>query len=190
MEGQGLPQTQGDVSLEAPHQAGGLPQAATRLLETPQADLVHRTPVEGAQILHGEELLQKVMDALLEEETMSDDSLIALHSILQQNLVPALDLVERRAVTKYVCSCVAAAGYGTVTRQLYLVKGSSGNQYVCLASSSYCSCPSFMFSVLGRGDALLCKHQLAVRLATAMGACPAVELSGEEWAGLAKMDTQ
>jgi predicted nucleic acid-binding Zn finger protein len=116
--------------------------------------------------------------------TMSDVCMLALHSIFQQNLVPALELVERGGVTKYSCR----VGGGGVTRELYRVQGSSGNQYLCFTSSSYCSCPSYAYHVLVRRDALLCKHQLAVRLATAMGRCDQVQVSGEEWADLAGME--
>lgn len=119
-----------------------------------------------------------------EGAAISDHCMTALHSIFQQNLVPALDLVERGRVTKYVCST------GPVTRKLYVVQGSTGNQYVCLTTSSYCSCPSYVYNVLVKGDALLCKHQLAVRLATSLGTCEQVEVSREEWATLAGMDTK
>lgn len=150
---------------------------------------------KGLPLGHGAEvLLSEVVETLLEKQggggTLSDGCLTALHSIFQQNLVPALDLVERGGVTKYVCSSVASGGRGTVNRELYVVQGSTGNQYVCLTTSRYCSCPSFAYSVLVKGDALLCKHQLAVRLAVAVGRCETVEVSGEEWATLAGMDAK
>ena len=145
----------------------------------------------------GEELLKEVLEGLLGAEntqqslgeegaSLSDDCMLALHSIFQQNLVLALDLVDRGGVTRYSST---AAG-GGVARLLYVVQGSAGSRYVCLSSSRYCSCPAFVYSVLVRGDALLCKHQLAVQLAVAMGRCEQVEVSGEEWAILASMDTK
>ena len=42
--------------------------------------------------------------------------------------------------------------------------------YNCFTSSNYCSCPSYVYTVLVREDALLCKHALAVQLARAMAA--------------------
>lgn len=147
-----------------------------------------------SQEVDGEELLKAVLEGLLKAEdtqetrtsgVLSDDCLLALHSIFQQNLVPAMDLVDRGGVTKYVSTAA-----GGVTRQLYVVQGSAGSRYICLTSSRYCSCPSFGYSVLVRGDALLCKHQLAAQLAVAVGRCELMEVSGEEWAVFASMDSK
>ena len=148
----------------------------------------------GAGATGGEALLTEVVQALmvegLEEGEMSDNALLTLHSIFQQNLVLALDLVERGAVTKYITTnSSAGAASAVVARQLHLVRGSTGNQYICFLSSNYCSCPSFVYNVLVKEDAMLCKHQLAVRLATATGKCGVVQVTGEEWAGLVAMDT-
>jgi predicted nucleic acid-binding Zn finger protein len=43
----------------------------------------------------------------------------------------------------------------------------------------YCSCQSFQFSVIARSEAPLCKHQLAARLADAMG-CTRSEVVEDE----------
>lgn len=139
----------------------------------------------------GEELLMKVLHELLEEVkenggTFSDEQLKALETLFPQHLLAALDLAERGAVTQYTCS----SPHGDKT--LYLVQGSSGQQYLCFSSSSYCSCPSFTYSVLVRKEMLLCKHQLALHLAHAMqaqGMCRHVHVSGEEWAKMAALDT-
>lgn len=165
-----------------PHSIDPLPNSKSMAAPVWTAALASAA-ADGEEV-GGEELLKEVVQALLGQGkagALSDDSLLALHAVFQQNLVPALDLVERGAVTKYVCSS---------GRQLYLVVGSTGNQYVCFGSSSYCSCPSFVYSVLARGSALLCKHQLAVQLARATHQCKQVEVSGEEWASLVAMDTK
>ena len=36
----------------------------------------------------------------------------------------------------------------------------------------YCACPAFHYEVLCRGEAPLCKHLLAARLAAALGRAP------------------
>ena len=90
---------------------------------------------------------------------MSRDLLLALHSIFGSILVPALDLVDRRAVT-----LVKGENSG---REVITVRGSNGTRYTLLKGCHYCPCPSYQYKVLGRGD-ITCKHLLAMRLALAM----------------------
>ena len=115
-----------------------------------------------------------------DKPSLSDNLLSALHSVFQQPLLHALDLVDKNSVTHYVCSG---------SRELYLVQASSGNKvYTCLVSSNYCSCPSFVYSVVLREDYLMCKHMLAVQLARAMGRYKEEEVGGEELARLLAND--
>jgi predicted nucleic acid-binding Zn finger protein len=85
--------------------------------------------------------------------------LLALHSIFGSLLSPALDLVDRGAVT-----LVRGEEGG---REVITVRGSGGLRYTLLRGSHYCPCPSYQYRVVGRGD-ITCKHLLAVRLAMAM----------------------
>lgn len=91
---------------------------------------------------------------------ISEDLMSALLFVFQAPLHQALDLLDRGAVTRYSCP----AG-----RELFRVRGSGGRSYTCLTSSNYCSCPSFVYSVLVKEDSLLCKHMLAVQLGRAIG---------------------
>ena len=59
-----------------------------------------------------------------------------------------------------------------------------GQKYHCLPTSNYCSCPSFVYNVVLRQDWLLCKHQLAVHLATAMERCSTVQVTDTEFTRL------
>ncbi|XP_062816806.1 zinc finger SWIM domain-containing protein 7 isoform X1 [Anolis carolinensis] len=61
---------------------------------------------------------------------------------------------------------------------LLQVSGSSGKLYTCYASCHFCSCPAFTFSVLRKGERLVCKHILAIYLSRALGAC--TELTVQE----------
>ena len=90
---------------------------------------------------------------------ISEDLMSALLFVFQSPLHQALDLLDRGSVTRYSCP----AG-----RELYRVRGSGGLIYTCLTSSNYCSCPSFVYTVLVKEDALLCKHMLAVQLGRAI----------------------
>ncbi|OWK15516.1 ZSWIM7, partial [Cervus elaphus hippelaphus] len=61
-----------------------------------------------------------------------------------------------------------------------VVLGSSGRTYTCLASCHYCSCPAFAFSVLRKGDSLVCKHLLAVYLSQVMRTCQQLSVSDKQ----------
>lgn len=125
-----------------------------------------------------EKLLQAVANE--EKDTISDDMLSALNSVFPFNLLQALNLLDQDSVTKYVCT--------TSRRELYQVLGDRKNHYFCFASSLYCSCPSFVYNTLIKGEALMCKHQLAMRLAVALGRTRTIEVDGREWAQLAESD--
>ncbi|XP_042298608.1 zinc finger SWIM domain-containing protein 7 isoform X1 [Sceloporus undulatus] len=60
------------------------------------------------------------------------------------------------------------------------VVGSSGKLYTCYASCHFCTCPAFTFSVLRKGDSLVCKHILAVYLSRALGACQELTVPDEQ----------
>ena len=107
------------------------------------------------------QLLVEVKREAEESGRISEDLLSALLFVFQAPLHQALDLLDRGCVTRYHCP----AG-----RELYRVRGSGGRFYTCLTSSDYCSCPSFVYTVLVKRDSLLCKHLLAVRLGAAMAA--------------------
>ena len=125
--------------------------------------------------------LQSIADQLLlevkreQQETghISDDLMSALQSVFQQPLIQAFDLIDRDAITHFVCPS---------GRELYRVQGSSSQRvYTCLVSSNYCSCPSFVYTVLVKEDSLMCKHMLAVQLARAMGCSQEVTVSNEDF---------
>ena len=108
-----------------------------------------------------DQLLLEVKREAESNGRISDDLMSALLFVYQAPLHQALDLLDRGSVTRYHCP----AG-----RELYRVRGSGGRSYTCLASSNYCSCPSFVYTVLVKEESLLCKHMLAVQLGKAMEA--------------------
>nr|DBA34344.1 TPA: hypothetical protein GDO54_001912 [Pyxicephalus adspersus] len=83
----------------------------------------------------------------------------------------ALDLVDQRSVTHVT----SPSG-----RSTFQVTGSSGKLYICYKACHYCSCPAFTFSVLRRGDSMLCKHILAVYLSQALGVCQEMTVSDKQ----------
>ena len=108
-----------------------------------------------------DQLLLEVKREAKESGRISEDLMSALLFVFQAPLGQALDLLDRGSVTRYYC----AAG-----RELYRVRGRGSRFYTCLTSSDYCSCPSFVYTVLVKQDSLLCKHLLAVQLGRAMAA--------------------
>uniref|UniRef100_F1MPX2 Zinc finger SWIM-type containing 7 n=1 Tax=Bos taurus TaxID=9913 RepID=F1MPX2_BOVIN len=94
-----------------------------------------------------------------------------LKFVFGSSAVQALDLVDRRSVT------LISSPSG---RRVYQVLGSSGRTYTCLASCHYCSCPAFAFSVLRKGDSLLCKHLLAVYLSQITRTCQQLSVSDKQ----------
>ncbi|XP_064404463.1 zinc finger SWIM domain-containing protein 7-like [Halichondria panicea] len=118
----------------------------------------------------------------LEGPSLPENLLSALHSVFQQSLLHALDLVDKNHVMCFVCP----AG-----RELFQVQASAGNRvYTCLVSSNYCNCPSFVYSVVLKEDALMCKHLLAVQLGRALDRVETKDISGEEFAKLLSADTE
>ncbi|KAG2498191.1 hypothetical protein HYH03_003945 [Edaphochlamys debaryana] len=87
-----------------------------------------------------------------------DDILASLHLLFGKNLAKALEVVDAGGITAHVGE---RSG-----RTVYKVPG-RGDVYTVFPSH-YCSCQSFMYDIVGRGEAVYCKHQLAVRLASVL----------------------
>ena len=121
-----------------------------------------------------EQLFLEVQREAGETGRISDDLLSALLCLFQGSLHQAFDLLDHGDITRYTCP----AG-----RELYRVRGSGGRFYICLTSSNYCSCPSFVYKVLVKADSLLCKHMLAVQLTKAIAAGKRVCEKGTEGRG-------
>ncbi|XP_052798246.1 zinc finger SWIM domain-containing protein 7-like [Mya arenaria] len=124
-----------------------------------------------------DELLEEVGRTYKDNGKIPDEVLSALNNVFQSSLLPALELVDSHNVTKVTCP----AG-----RALYQVIGSSGTPYTCFLSSRYCSCPSYQFSCLKKGDHLMCKHVLAVRLCEAMGGVRELDVTNQEITNMLK----
>uniref|UniRef100_A0A8D2LF90 Zinc finger SWIM-type containing 7 n=1 Tax=Varanus komodoensis TaxID=61221 RepID=A0A8D2LF90_VARKO len=112
-----------------------------------------------------EELLKAI------EKAFGETSHGRLKFIFGASAVPALDLVDRRAVTRVV----SPSG-----RMVYQVAGSSGKRYTCYASCHFCTCPAFVYSVLRKDETLVCKHLLAIYLSRAVGACQELTVPDEQ----------
>jgi predicted nucleic acid-binding Zn finger protein len=97
---------------------------------------------------------------LVASGTPTDEQLSSLHFIYGTNLAKALQIVDQGGV-----ACYVGAGSG---RRVYLVHGHAAEHYL-VHPDHYCSCQAFFFDVVSKDEAVACKHQLAARLAAALG---------------------
>ncbi|XP_068122110.1 zinc finger SWIM domain-containing protein 7 [Hyperolius riggenbachi] len=118
-----------------------------------------------------EELLREIKRSYQETSQISDEHLLGLKFIFGPTALYALDLVDQRSVTHVT----SPSG-----RSTFQVTGSSGKLYTCYKACHYCSCPAFSYTVLRRGDSLVCKHLLAVYLSQALGVCQEVTVSDKQ----------
>ena len=84
--------------------------------------------------------------------TVRDDAMHAMNVLFERLLSAALEIVDKG----WVHRVVTPSG-----RTLSVVKGKSASQYVVVGD--YCPCPYFANNVAS-GDALWCKHIIAVQL--------------------------
>eukprot|EP01147_Barroeca_monosierra_P002398 gene2398-5345_t len=105
--------------------------------------------------------------SLVDGPDLSQEALSALHSVYQQNAVAALDIIDRKAITRLICPR---------GRTVYQVRGHGDRIYLVFLEQHYCECAAYEYT----GKVLInhpCKHILAVRLAKAMGIIPSETLS-------------
>ncbi|XP_061197028.1 zinc finger SWIM domain-containing protein 7-like [Saccostrea echinata] len=124
-----------------------------------------------------EQLLSEVNTVYSKTGKLSDELLSALNFVFQAPLLPALDIIDHRNVTTISCPS---------GRKVYQVLGTSGTPYICLLSSTYCSCPAYRYSVLLKDDHIMCKHVLAIKLAEAMNLSKSQQVSDQEMTNLIK----
>ncbi|XP_068647050.1 uncharacterized protein [Aristolochia californica] len=104
--------------------------------------------------------------------SVTDDQLSILHFLFGKNLERATRIVDQRGVKRVIGE---PSG-----RSVFQVVGESRKkeEYTCFPFH-YCSCYSFFYETINRGEQLTCKHQLAARLASAVGACVEVKVTDE-----------
>ncbi|KAI5079912.1 hypothetical protein GOP47_0005391 [Adiantum capillus-veneris] len=107
--------------------------------------------------------------------SLSEEQLSMLYFLYSKNLERALRILDQQGVFRIVGQ--------PSKRVVFQVAGESksSDKYLCLPKH-FCSCHSFFFDVVGRGEQLCCKHQLASRIADALGICQQVVVPDEELA--------
>ena len=121
-----------------------------------------------------------VADAIFEEirasgtETrppeLTDRHLEVLASIFdEKHLSNALELVQSGKVKRLVAK--------TSRRSCFQVRGRTAKEEYLCYPDAFCSCRAFQWDVISRGEKVACKHQLAVKVATATNACVESEVT-------------
>ena len=101
---------------------------------------------------------------------LTDRHLEVLAVVFRENhLANALELVQTGRVKRLVAE---RSG-----RSCFQVQGKSAREEYLVHPRHYCSCRAFQWDVVSRGDQLICKHQLAARIAQATGAYPVVSVT-------------
>ncbi|XP_069671425.1 zinc finger SWIM domain-containing protein 7-like isoform X2 [Periplaneta americana] len=105
------------------------------------------------------------------KEKVTDETLLALHSMFGSPLEKALELLETNCVV-YLRSPQG--------RYVIQVTSSSGIPYTLFPGVNYCSCPAYHYQVIGTQTFLTCKHVLAARLAEIMHKGRDLSVSSDE----------
>ncbi|EPS71109.1 hypothetical protein M569_03649, partial [Genlisea aurea] len=105
---------------------------------------------------------ESVWEAIESAQTVTEDQLSILHFIFGRHLEKAAKIVDSNGVKR-----ISGKPSG---RSIFKVVGESRRkeQYLCFPEH-YCSCYSFFYDVVNRGEHHCCKHQLAARLASSTG---------------------
>ncbi|KAJ8773494.1 hypothetical protein K2173_005740 [Erythroxylum novogranatense] len=104
---------------------------------------------------------------------VTEEQLSILHFLFGKNFERATRIVDQKGVKRI-------SGEPS-KRSIFQVVGESWRkeEYLCFADS-YCAYYSFFYDIVNRGEQLCCKHQLATRLAAALGLCVEIKVSDEQ----------
>ena len=100
------------------------------------------------------------------------DTWTALYQLCPEALAGAADILDNKSVTRVVAR--------ESRREFFVVEGSSRNKpHTCVPG--FCTCMSYCQTVVHKPEALVCKHELAVLLADALGYALVRELDDAAW---------
>ena len=101
---------------------------------------------------------------------LTDRHLEVLASIFdEKHLGNALELVQSGKVKRLVAH--------RSRRSCFQVRGRTVNETYLCYPDAFCSCRAFQWDVISRGEKVACKHQLAVKVATATNVCVESEVT-------------
>ena len=125
---------------------------------------------------HPERLtLERLVDEARSERELSRSSWERLRSVFGDRFVKAWRLVLEKRIKRYI--------FRPSERVVWVAVGQSGEHRI-LPASEYCSCDDFYFRVID-GDAGVCYHLLAQRLADALNSYQQILEEDEAYPALA-----
>ena len=135
------------------------------------------------------DLLNRILDEYAQniiDESLQHQQSIESVNFLLKNL--AFLLFDHRRILESAVDILDESEqfihhYGTTSlpqRHFWTVKGSQGNEYICL--QNFCPCPYFLQHARMRPGRTFCKHLLAIRIYSAMYKDNIIILSDEQFA--------
>ena len=103
---------------------------------------------------------------------MSEHHTDTLHFLCPDALLGAVEILDHRTITR----CVARKSQ----REFFAVDATSKRSHCTMPG--FCTCCAYCHKVVARPEALVCKHELAVRLGVALGMVQTTELDDAAWA--------
>ncbi|KAJ4755534.1 Zinc finger SWIM domain-containing protein 7 [Rhynchospora pubera] len=118
---------------------------------------------------------ETIWEQIRSTRSVSDDQLSILNFLFGKNFERATRIVDEGGVKR-------VSGIPS-RRSLFLVVGESKRkeEYICFPQH-LCTCYSFFYDIVNRGEQICCKHQIAAQLAEAVGAHQEVEVTDEQLA--------
>lgn len=97
--------------------------------------------------------------------------MIQLHFFCPEAINGAAKILDNRQILR----CVARDS----RREFYAVDAKAKSSHCVIPG--FCTCHAFCYMVAAKPESILCKHELAVRLADAVGQLHTTELVDDEW---------
>ncbi|KAG9078934.1 hypothetical protein FS749_009005 [Ceratobasidium sp. UAMH 11750] len=147
------------------------------------------------------QIASAVIEGIEEGGEFDDNTILSLHYVFHHTLLAALDLIDRNRVLRvvhqrreyfqvhgtdevYSVHMNLADMCGDAAEQIVDYDGQGLNWSV---PNGWCSCPTFVATVVMAMEQPMCKHLLAVLLSRKLGKLPPVVRSNQE-IGLALLD--
>ena len=101
------------------------------------------------------------------------ESWVALQILCPEALSGAAEILDHKAITRLIAR--------ESHREFCLVEGRSSKQSYAVLPG-FCTCPAYSQKVAHRAEWSVCKHELAVMLASSLGLVQSNEIDDREWA--------
>ena len=104
--------------------------------------------------------------------TVNDEHMNLLQFLCPEAAGGAAEILDHRTVMRFVAR--------QSRREFYAIDAKARRTHCMLPG--FCTCCAFCYQVAAKPEALVCKHELAVRIADATGQLQTSEVDDDEWA--------